>query len=62
MLPASGTALQEVASARAAIVLATIALVMYWRTVLRAFLVFLAIIVVVLVGAGAFELFNVAHV
>jgi hypothetical protein len=46
-------AAQGVESAKAAIVLVAIAVVAFWRVILRLLLALIAIAVVVLVGAGA---------
>jgi hypothetical protein len=58
---ATGNAAQDAVSSRLLIILAMIALAAYWRSVLKIVLTILAIAVIVLVGAGAFELLNVTH-
>jgi hypothetical protein len=54
-------AAQDVESARAAIVLIAAVLVIFWRFVLRAILMIIAIAVVVLVGSGAFVVLQSMH-
>jgi predicted RND superfamily exporter protein len=54
-------AAQDVESARAAIVLIAAVLVIFWRFVLRAILMIIAIAVVVLVGSGALVLLQSMH-
>jgi hypothetical protein len=54
-------AAQEVASARAAIVLIAAVLVIFWRLVLRVLLAIIAIAVMVLVGSGAIVLLQSMH-
>jgi len=48
-----GSAGQELQSAKAAIVLIAIGIVVFWRVLLRLLLALIAIAIVVLVGAGA---------
>jgi hypothetical protein len=54
-------AAQGVESARAAVVLIAAVLVIFWRLVLRAILVIIAIAVVTLVGSGAIVLLQSLH-
>jgi|HubBroStandDraft_1064217.scaffolds.fasta_scaffold872174_1 hypothetical protein len=61
MLTATGNSVQEVASTRIVIILTAIALVVYWRTVIKVALAILAIAAVALIGAGAFEFLSATH-
>jgi hypothetical protein len=60
MFAAKGTH-QDIATARAVIVLAAIVLVVYWRSVLRLVIMIVVIAAIALLGAGAFELFQGIH-
>jgi hypothetical protein len=54
-------AAQGVESARAAVVLIAAVLVIFWRLVLRAIVMIIAIAVVVLVGSGAIAVLHSMH-
>jgi len=61
MLIATGSTAQDAASSRVLIILAAIALVVYWRPVLKILLAIVAVAAIVLLGAGALEFLNVTH-
>ncbi|HUC59453.1 MAG TPA: hypothetical protein VMA95_18770 [Streptosporangiaceae bacterium] len=61
MLIATGSTAQDAASSRVLIILAAIALVVYWRPVLKILLAIVAVTAIVLLGAGALEFLNVTH-
>jgi uncharacterized membrane protein YdfJ with MMPL/SSD domain len=60
VLDTQGTA-DDIESARAAIVLIAVVLVVFWRAVLRVLLTVIVIVIVVLVGSGALVLLQSIH-
>lgn len=60
MFATQGTA-QEVESARAALVLIAVGIVVFWRVIVRVLLAIIAVAIVVTVGAGVLVLLQSMH-